>query len=131
MSLRARTPAALRSQMADKDDKGPDPKTADAQIVQLGLNSALAAAVGVALAMCVLAALVSLVIIWLVPPPGTRDLPTEMPWVRFSAFDPSHGEARPPAACFAAPPAQTDRTCAPPRLRERHLPHRLHGAAQR
>ena len=118
MSLRARTPAALRSQMADKDDQGPDPKTADAQVVQLGLNSALAAAVGVALAMCVLAGLVSLLIIWLVPPPGTRDLPTEMPWVRFSAFDPSHGEARALAARFAAPPAYTDRTYAPPRLCE-------------
>ena len=118
MSLRARTPAS-RSQAADKDyDSGPSAKTADAQVVQLGLSSALAAAVSVALAMCVLAGLVSLVIIWLVPPPGTRDLPTEMPWVRFNAFDPSHGEARALAARFAAPPAHTDRTSGVSRLRE-------------
>lgn len=99
MSLRARNPASRSPVVGDKEyDNGPSAKTADKQVVQLGLSSALAAAVSVALAMCVLAGLVSLVIIWLVPPPGTRDLPTEMPWVRFNAFDPSHGAA-PPSGC--------------------------------
>ena len=92
MSLRARNTVTRMAASAAKDDS-PPVETASKELVQLGLNSALATAFGVAVAMCALAGLLSLFIIWIVPPPGTRDLPTEMPWVRFNAFDASHGAA--------------------------------------
>ncbi len=97
-----------------------DPKNAKVDAVQLGLRGAMASAVAVLLMMCALAAGTSFLIIWLVPPPGSTDVLTEMPWTRLSPFKPEHG------ACGPLFPARAAAD-APPRLRAQNTRHRLHG----
>jgi hypothetical protein len=74
--------------------------------VQLGLKAAMAGAIFTLLAMCALAAGVSLLIIYVVPPPGAKDLRTEMEWTRLSPFRAEHGTSvLPPAFSFSPLPS--------------------------
>ena len=59
------------------------------KVVRAALATALAGVGAMAVAMCVLAAAVSLFVIYLIPAPGTRDLPKQMEWARYVPWNAS------------------------------------------
>ena len=89
---------------APAEDEGPSPlhpSQAAPEVVKMGITGAIAGVALVGLAMCALAALVTLFIVWVLPPPGTKDVATEMPWTRLAPFSAQHG-AGGCAGAFAA-----------------------------
>jgi len=123
----AATPVRRKSSAPDSGPSAEayDPKLAKSEAVQLGLRGAMSSAVAVLIAMCLLAAGVSLLIIYIVPPPGAADLAGEMPWTRLHPFRPEHGTAR-----VEGTPPTTTHACAV-RLRQGSSRRRLHRAAVR
>ena len=81
----------------------------------MSISGAIAGVAAMGFTMCVLAALVTIFIAWVVPPPGTKDVASEMPWTRLAPFSAAHGALRgsqpnarrpaqlPPRADAAAP----------------------------
>ena len=85
--------AAAGAALAAADD-GPspyDPSQAKKEVVEMSISGAIAGVAAIGFTMCVLAALVTLFIIWVVPPPGTTDKATELAWTRLAPFSASVG----------------------------------------
>ena len=85
--------AAAGAALAAADD-GPspyDPSQAKKEVVEMSISGAIAGVAAIGFTMCVLAALVTLFIIWVVPPPGTTDKATELAWTRLAPFSAAVG----------------------------------------
>ena len=68
----------------------------------MSISGAIAGVAAMGFTMCVLAALVTIFIVWVVPPPGTKDVASEMPWTRLAPFSAAHGTPRSPSRSRSA-----------------------------
>lgn len=92
MAPARRAAAAAAPAAAAPESASPyDPKHANKEVVEMSISGAIAGVAAVGFTMCVLAALVTLFIIWVVPPPGTTDKATELAWTRLAPFSASLG----------------------------------------
>ena len=89
---RAAAGAAGAAPAATGDGVSPyDPKQARKEVVEMSISGAIAGVAAIGFTMCVIAALVTLFIIWIFPPPGTTDKATELPWTRLAPFNAAFG----------------------------------------